>query len=470
MIHAIRQRIPISNLVLIRLGVIPGLIVGLVGIGFLTSRIPPELVLIAIAVPPVVLLALSRLEFGVLAIVLSAAFVRFSLPTGTQSRIVASLLMTIIFIVVWLVRMLVVNKKLQLKASRANIPLLSFILVTFISYVWSNAFRDPLVMVWSSWPFVQIGALAVMVLLPGAFFLASNWLTDLRWIKWLTAIIIAVGILEILRDYLHLPLGFLQVRPLFPTWFICLAYSQVLFNRRIPTVLRLLLLVAAGAWLYRVFFVQIAWLSAWLPTMLAVGAISFWRSRWLLVVLLVVALVYVGTNLDYLQAAYARESAESGVTRLDAYVHNWRVTGKHFLFGVGPAGYAAYYMSYFPSEAMATHSNYLDVLSQTGIVGLLTFLGFFLALALIAWDLLGRAKGRFDFTQAFSVGASAGLLGVIVATGLGDWLLPFVYTQTIAGFDYAVYSWVLLGAMVSLHRLVTTEAADRIRRSEPAHV
>ena len=191
MIHAIRQRIPISNSVLIRLGMIPGLIVGLIGIGFLSSRISPELVLIAVAVPPVVLLALSRLEYSVLAIVLTAAFVRFSLPTGTQSRIAASLLMTMIFTVLWVARMLVVDKKLQLKPSRANIPLLSFILITLISYIWSNAFRDPLVMVWSSWPFVQIGALAVMVLLPGAFFLASNCLTDIKWIKWLTAIIIA---------------------------------------------------------------------------------------------------------------------------------------------------------------------------------------------------------------------------------------------------------------------------------------
>jgi hypothetical protein len=462
MIHTIRQKIPVSDFTLLRLAILAGLIAGLLGVGFVAPRVSPELVLVAVAAPPIVLLAVGQLEFGVLAIVLTAAFVRFSLPTGTQSRIVASLLLTMIFTVLWLTRMLVVDKKLRLKPSRANIPLLGFVLITFISYVWSSAFRDPLVMVWSSWPFVQIGALAVMVLLPGAFFLASNCLTDLKWIKWLTGIIIAVGILEIVGDYLGLPLDFLQVRPLFPTWFICLAYSQVLFNRRIPTVLRLLLLVAVGAWLHRVFFVQLQWLSAWLPTMLAVGAISFWRSRWLLVVLLVVALVYGGANLDYLQAAYARESAESGVTRLDAYVHNWQVTGKHFLFGVGPAGYAAYYMSYFPGEAMATHSNYLDVLSQTGIVGLLALLGFFLALALIAWDLLGRTKGRFDFTQAVGVGVSAGLLGVIVAMGLGDWLLPFVYTQTIAGFDYAVYSWVLLGTIVSLHWLVTSEAADRI--------
>lgn len=470
MIHTIRQKIPISDVLLLRLFALAGLIVGLMGIGFLTPHIPPELVLIAIAVPPVVLLALSRLEFGVLAIVLTAAFVRFSLPTGTESRIVASLLMTMIFTVLWLTRMLVVDKKLQLKPSRTNIPLLSFVLIAFVSYVWGNAFRDPLVMVWSSWPFVQIGALAVMVLLPGAFLLASNCLTDLKWIKWLTAIIVAVGILAILGDYLHLPLGFLQVRPLFPTWFICLAYSQALFNRRLPPVLRLLLLAFVGAWFYRVFVAQLTWLSAWLPTILAVGAITLWRSRLLLVVLLVIAVLFVVVNLKDLQAAYNAEKVESGETRLDAYAHNWRVTGKHFLFGVGPAGYAVYYMSYFPGEAMATHSNYIDVLSQTGVVGLLALLGFFLALALTAWDLLGRTKGRFDFIQAFGVGASAGLLGVIVATGLGDWLLPFAYTQTIAGFDYAVYSWILLGAMVSLHRLVTPEAADRIRRSELVHV
>jgi hypothetical protein len=461
-IHAVRQRVPISDSVLIRLGVISGLIVGLMGVGLLSSFIPPELILIAIVIPLVVLLALSRLELGVLAIVLTAALVRLSLPTGTQSRIVASLPITVIFIALWVTRMLVVDKKLQLKPSRANIPLLGFVLITFISYVWGNAFRDPLVMVWPSWPFVQLGALAVMVLLPGAFFLTSNCLTELKWIKWLTAIILVVGMLAILGNHLPLPLDFLQVGPLFPTWFVCLAYSQVLFNRRLPAGARLLLLVFAGAWFYRVFSIRTTWLSVWLPTMLAVGAITLWRSRLLLVILLVVAVAFVVVNPNDLQVVYEGQGVGSGETRLDAYVHNWRVTGKHLLFGVGPAGYAAYYMSYFPAEAMATHSNYLDVLSQTGVVGLLAFLGFFLALALIAWDLLGRTRGRFDFTQAFGVGATGGLLGTVVAMGLGDGVIPFVYTQTMAGFDYAAYTWVLLGAMVGLQRMVKDEQLTRV--------
>ena len=102
MIHAIRQRVPISSSVLIRLTVLVGLVVMLLGIGFVAPRVSPALVLIAVAAPLVVLLALSRIEYGVLAIILTAAFVRFSLPTGTQSRIVASLLMTVIFIALWL--------------------------------------------------------------------------------------------------------------------------------------------------------------------------------------------------------------------------------------------------------------------------------------------------------------------------------------------------------------------------------
>ncbi len=46
--------------------------------------------------------------------------------------------------------------------------------------------------------------------------------------------------------------------------------------------------------------------------------------------------------------------------------------------------------------------------------------------------------------------------------GLGDWLFPFVYTQTIAGFDYAVYSWVLLGGIVTLSNIYATGEATEV--------
>jgi hypothetical protein len=443
---------------LLRLAVLAGLAVGLPGLGFLAPRVSPALVLIAVAAPPVVLLALRRLEYGVLVIMWTAALVRFSLPTGTASRIVASLLMTAMFFALWLARMLVVDRRLHLRSSRTNVPMLAFILTTVISYVWSNAFRDPLVVVWGSWPFVQLGALAVFILLPGAFLLTANTISELRWLKLLCWSLVFFGALSLMHQLFHIGLHFLNVRGLFSLWFVSLAYAQALFNRKLPPWLRLVLFGMTAIWMYIYFLTRVTWLSGWLPPLSAFAAISLMKSKKLLLVFLLLMAVYVGLNWDYYAGnVLVAETHESGYSRLDAWEHNWRVTAKHWLFGTGPAGYAAYYMSYFPTEAMATHSNYIDILSQTGFVGLFFCLWFFGALGWTGYKLHLRLRGRASFSEGLANGMLAGWVGCIVAMGLGDWLFPFVYTQTIAGFDYAVYNWLFLGAILALDRLTLSE-------------
>jgi len=456
MIEAIRRRIRVPTATFVQLAMIAALLVGLLMVGWLATRLQPELLLVLVATPLAALLVFRRPQLSVPAITLTALFVRFSLPTGTQSRIVASLLLTALCLVLWIIRMASVDKRLRLRPSRANLPLLCFVAANLVSYLWSNAFRDPLVVAWQTWPFVQLGALAVMILLPSAFLLASNTLETLGWLKVLTAIFLGAGVLATVHDYL-LPLDFLQVRPLFPTWFMCIALAQALLNRDLPMWLRLLLLSLFAVYGYDQLVLNLAWLAAWIPTLLGVLVVSGLRSRRLLVALLILVSVFVAANFADARAAYQMERRISGVTRLAAYVQNWRVTGKHLLFGVGPAGYAVYYMSYFPQQAMATHSNYLDVLSQTGVVGLLAFLAFFLAMTFTARDSLARTRSRSDFARAFAVGTAGGLVGTVVAMGLGDWVLPFVYTQTIAGFDYALYTWVLLGASVALNHHLARE-------------
>lgn len=463
MIHALRRRIPLSNSTLLRLAILAGLLVGLLGIGFVAPRVSSELVLLAVAVPPVVFLALSRLEYGVPAIIATAAFVRFSLSTGTQSRIVASLLMTFIFIALWFARMLVVDKRLRLKPANTNVPLLAFLVTAVVSYVWSNAFRDALVVVWGSWPFVQLGALAVTILLPGAFLFTINSASEVRWLKMLCGLMIGIGVLALVAHFLNVYLPFLNTRGLFSLWFVSLAYAQALFNKKLSFGLRLTLLGLVGAWLYIYFITQVEWLSGWLPSLIAVAMISLSRSRWLFLVLILLLVIYVGLNWDYyVGTVVADESEVSGNTRMNAWEHNWRVTGKHLVFGTGPAGYAAYYMSYFPAEAMATHSNYIDVLAQNGIFGLFFCLWFFGALVWTGYRVRRRVRGLADFSEGFANATLAGCVGVIVAMGLGDWMFPFVYTQTIAGFDYAVYSWVLLGGMVALSNIYPEDWATGV--------
>ncbi|NLE45712.1 MAG: O-antigen ligase family protein [Chloroflexi bacterium] len=233
-----------------------------------------------------------------------------------------------------------------------------------------------------------------------------------------------------------------------------LAYAQALFNGRLSHWARLALLIAVLIWIVIYFVVRVTWLSGWLPSLAALVVISLLKSRKLFLIVLLLIAIYVGLNWEYYSTTvWAAERAESGETRLSAWLFNWQVTRKHFLFGTGPAGYAVYYMSYFPGQAMATHSNYVDVLSQMGIVGLLFCLWFFAALAWTGYRLCMRLRGTSGFGEGFAVAGLAGCIGCIIAMGLGDWMFPFVYTQTIAGFDYAVYSWVLLGGMVALSNM-----------------
>lgn len=455
MFKALIRRLPVSLSTMVRYVILAATLMGFLAVGRLTPRLrKPELIPLVIIAMPVVFLALNSLEFGVLAIVLAAATVRFSIPTGTHSEIVASLALTALFVTIWLSRMLVVEKRIRLQPSPINLPLLGFVVTCVISFVWSNVFRDILVVTWDSWPFVQIGGLAVMILLPGALLLTANCITNSKWLKWLTGVFIVVGAASFLGSRARLPVHFLQVRPLFPTWLMSLSYAQALFNRRLSWPMRILLLLLAAGWFYEVFVNQMHWLSGWMPAVVSLAVISALKSKYFLVLLMIAIVAFGVMKADIVMARFEEEQSVSGETRLDAWLHNWRVTGQHWLFGVGPAGYAAYYMSYFPLEAMATHSTYIDILSQTGIVGLAFFLWLFAALIVSGWKLVKRLKGAANFEEAFSVAVLGGCMAAIVAMALGDWIVPFVYTQTIAGFDYAVYTWIMLGGMMSLLRIV----------------
>ena len=221
--------------------------------------------------------------------------------------------------------------------------------------------------------------------------------------------------------------------------------------------MRAVLLIYVTGWIYWGFWLRTSWLSGWAPVFAAAAVVAFLRSKKLFVFLMVA--VVVGAGGYYWRTSFEAETAESGTTRLAAYAVNWRVTGKHLLFGTGPSGYASYYMSYFPTEGMATHSNYLDVIAQTGIVGSFFILWFFGAQAWGGYTFWRKLKGRGGFAESLSAAVLAGTVGSFLAMGLGDWLLPFAYTQGIVGFDGAVINWMFMGSLWSLHRIYRQGAA-----------
>jgi hypothetical protein len=54
----------------------------------------------------------------------------------------------------------------------------------------------------------------------------------------------------------------------------------------------------------------------------------------------------------------------------------------------------------------------------------------------------------------------------------GDWLFPFAYTQTIAGFDYIVPTWLFMGVILVLDRMTvdnpkTPTASPQLANGNP---
>ncbi len=449
--------------VLIRVAGIGGLILLLPAVGFVAARrrLAP-LVLVAALAPLGIFALLQHIELGLAAMLLAGVFVRFRLPTGTVSEIVISLLLCVGILGLWIVRMLIEEKRLTLKPASTNFPLLAFMATIFISLAWSKVYRDVFVHSIGS-PFVAVAAAVVMALLPATFLIAANLVKDMRWLRTLVWLYLAEGLVSlimtlgigplapVLRLVFHNGILWINTHGLFSVWYLAFALSLALFDRDLHWAWRAVLLVYAAGWVYWGFWQRMSWLSGWLPALAAAVVVAFLRSKKLFAVVMIV--VILGAGGYYWRTSFEAETQESGHSRLAAYEVNWRITGKHLLFGTGPAGYASYYMSYFPSEGMATHSNYIDVIAQTGVVGASFILWFLGAQMWGGYKLCRRLRGRGDFAASLAVAILAGTVGCAIAMALGDWMLPFAYTQGIIGFDAAMFNWFFMGLLWALNHI-----------------
>ncbi|HVN55448.1 MAG TPA: O-antigen ligase family protein [Anaerolineaceae bacterium] len=436
-------------------------------VGLTIGRPNSQIGLIAVGLPLGVLCVffiLKYLDLAPLIILFVAGFIPFGVSTGTGSKVMASLIVSCVYIGAWVLRMVGVEKKISITSSPVNRPLLGFVVVTVIATLWSNVFRDPDVRLTRTFPFVQAASALVMVVLPLSLLLVGNQVRSEKVLRWMIGLMLGIGALDIANRFLnlHLPVNAGGITPM---WYAGLAVSLALFDQTLSRPKKITLFLLALFNVYLGFILHLDWLAGWLPTFIALGVICLLKSRKLFVVLAVIVAIFYFLNTTKIATDFQAEATGSGDTRLAAWVNNWRVTGQHFLFGTGPAGYAAYYMTYFPGDAMATHSNYIDIISQTGVVGLTLYMWLFGSLAWLGYRMQKRLRGRKDFISALAVTSFAGTIGCIVIMGFGDWLIPFAYTQTIAGFNYEVYSWIFMGTLVAMDGMVMNNSLS-IRKGD----
>jgi O-antigen ligase len=242
---------------------------------------------------------------------------------------------------------------------------------------------------------------------------------------------------------------------MFWVWLVAMSLSQALFNRAVSLPRRTLALGVATLALARGWFYAFSWVSGWLPPVLAAAILLLIRfPRTMLGLGLLSVAPVVAASGRAIDALMVGESY-SWMTRLEAFEVISRLLERNPWLGFGPANYYHYTILH-PILGwwvrFNSHNTYVDLLAQTGVIGLLVFVWAAFEAARLAVALQSRLP--WGFARAYAAGAFAGLVASLAAAWLADWIIPFAYNVGVRGFRSSLLFWFFLGGLLVLRRAV----------------
>lgn len=413
------------------------------------------------------LLLLNKMPaLGMPLIVISALVVPISIGTGTGSSINAPMLMIAALVGLWVMDMYR-RKSLRLLNHRVMLPLLGLIVTTIIAFIngqipWFRIAET------ASLP-AQLGGLMLFVFAVLAFVWVGH-VVDLRWLQITTWVFLGVAAIHIFGRVLPIPGSSALVYNMFEwgaisnsmfwTWILALSFSQGLINTKLHPVWRGILLALAASTFYLAFFNMNDWKSGWIPPVVTLGVIITlrWPRLTILMGFLAItpAIGFLGSVIESDLYSYS--------TRVDAWVILFEIIKVNPLLGLGPSNYY-FYTPLFSIRGyyvnFNSHNQYVDIVAQIGLIGLVFYLWFFVAIGIMGWQLLKKVPE--GFAKAYVYGGLAGAVAMVVAGALGDWVIPFVYNIGFTGFRGSVLGWIFLGGLFALWRLYNDpDAQDKL--------
>lgn len=421
--------------------------------------------LLVLPAAAIILLLLQRPELGLVGMIFAGLVIPVAIGTGTQTRLNIAVLLLVLLLGLWTYRSIVDRRPVSLVASRTMLPLLLFVGAAIISYIvgqlpWFYFAQKASL-------FAQIGGLLLFVLAAGAFLIVASQVRDIRWLEWMAWIYLAIASIYIFGKLIpgvsvytdRIVHHGAYSNSIFWIWTAALAFSQMMFNRKLAMIWRFALGILLLATFIEAIGKNSAWTSGWLPPAFAILVILLISgSRWSRLAILGGAIIGLAKFQRVQGLLFGGDNEYGLMTRLAA----WRIIGDIIkvdpVFGLGPANYYRYTLL-FPilgyNVQFNSHNNYVDLIAQVGILGTLFFLWFVWELWRVGWWL--RTRVPEGFMHAYVLGALGGLAATLAAGMLGDWFLPFIYNIGFDGFRASVLGWMFLGGLVAIEQILRAQ-------------
>jgi hypothetical protein len=362
--------------------------------------------------------------------------------------------MVIFMIFLWLMDMFVVKRRFDFVRSRVIRPAVFFMLVSVIAFAmgqiswFSFANQAPLD--------AQIGGFAIYFFLVACMIMTANTLHDIRWLRAFAWLFTGLGTIYVLGRIVKLEAidsiyaQGVYANSMFWTWLVAIPLSQAIFNNELKIRSRLLLFGIVAAAFYVALVQQNDWKSGWVPPAVVVGALLALRFPRLALMAIPFAVIVAG----YLAIDLIATDTYSWGTRVDAWLVVLDISKTSPIIGLGFANYY-WYAQIFSIRGyhikFNSHSQFVDIIAQTGIIGLFLFFWILFEVSRLSWDLAQKLPSGFE--RAYAYGVLAGVAGSLMAAFLVDWVLPFAYNIGLDGVRASILPWIFFGGLVAIEQI-----------------
>jgi hypothetical protein len=387
-------------------------------------------------------------------ILVGGMFIPFIGPGGVNVSVLGILLL----IGIWVLDMFVVKREFKFLYTRTVRPLLYFMGISVVAFAVGQI----------SWfPFAnqapidaQIGGFVIYLILPLIMLVTPNLIKDLYWLKIVFWIFIGFSMIYVFARTLELSIADLLftnayvANSMLWTWLSALLVSQIIYNHELGWRMRGMLIAFVVLVFYVAMVQQNDWKSGWVPPAVAALALIGLRFKKLTIMAIPFAIA-IGI---YLAQDLISTDQYSWGTRVDAWLVVLDITRVSPIIGLGFANYY-FYAKVFTIRGyhikFNSHSQFVDLIAQTGILGLLCFFWILFEVGRLAWDLSLRLKD--GFARGYAYGVLAGVVGCLMASFLVDWVLPFTYNIGMNGIRASVLPWIFFGGLITIEQIFLSQ-------------